>query len=221
MGKKEKQLLEARPKFPGQVVAQVYTLEQLTALTSSAVVDVFASFSDTEPLSIREIAAELKKSTGTIGVHVETLLQAKLIIPVDTRKRHSRTETLYVHCAQKFQTKLEGQPWEHWQKSIEGLSSILRAVDRRNQEHKKTAFLLPEYLPWGRTLGRAIWLNRDNLEKFLSAISEFNDRMLELDESETEVRAEGEYIRLHTMISYYPEEAESKRRRKSLKKKSD
>lgn len=84
--------------FPGQVERLVFTLDQAKSLASPVRSAVFWAFSSTSPMSVSEVAKGLKKSAQTVHYHVNALVKEGLLIGVDERKRHARTETLYVRA---------------------------------------------------------------------------------------------------------------------------
>ncbi len=49
-----------------------------------------------DPMSVAEVADNLGKSPQTVHYHVKELIKLDLLIPVEERKRHARTEKLYV-----------------------------------------------------------------------------------------------------------------------------
>lgn len=84
--------------FPGQVEKLYFNLEQVEVLASPFKGDVFWAFSSSVPASIADIAKEIGKSAQGIHYHVVELVNVGLLIAVGERKRHARTEKLYVRA---------------------------------------------------------------------------------------------------------------------------
>jgi DNA-binding transcriptional ArsR family regulator len=82
--------------FPGQVEVLHLELEHVRALASPVRSLVFWTFSDRVPKSISDVAREVGRSPQSVRYHVNSLHDLGLILAVDTRKRRSRTEELYV-----------------------------------------------------------------------------------------------------------------------------
>ena len=86
-------------QHPSQIDRLYLDQTHLAILASAPCSEVFQALSFEEPLSIREIALEVNRSTASVGEHISKLIDAQLIVPVGTRKRRAREETLYAHRA--------------------------------------------------------------------------------------------------------------------------
>lgn len=93
-----------RALFPGQVEQLTYNHEQLLALTSVARTSVLWGFNENKPLSVAEVASLIGKSPQSVHAHVNKLVEVGLLIPVETRKKRSRTEKAYVYAARELFT---------------------------------------------------------------------------------------------------------------------
>ena len=86
---------EFRP-YEGQVDQQFLTLDQVKALASPMRAMVFWTMRWNLPKSATDVAEEIGKSAATVRYHIASLAEVGLILAVDTRKKRSRTEALYV-----------------------------------------------------------------------------------------------------------------------------
>jgi DNA-binding transcriptional regulator GbsR (MarR family) len=84
--------------FPGQVDLLTFNLEQVRALASPALGQIFWTLGSSEPMSVREVAEQIGKSAQSVHFHVGKLQQVKLVLPVGERKRRSRIEKLFVRA---------------------------------------------------------------------------------------------------------------------------
>lgn len=85
--------------WPGQVEKLVFDLEQVKTLASPIRALVFWTLSIYTPKSASDLADEIGKAPSTVRYHLSALQNLGLIIAVDSRKRRSRVETLYVRIA--------------------------------------------------------------------------------------------------------------------------
>lgn len=100
----------ARPLWPGQVEDLYYNLEQVRSLCSPIRSLVFWSLDSYEAKSATDVAAEIGKTAQTVRYHLAALLKLDLIMPLSTRKKRSRTETLYVRRARRSLTRGDAGP---------------------------------------------------------------------------------------------------------------
>lgn len=95
---KHAQLYEtvSHPKFPGQRELNILSAEHVKLLASPVKQLVYFAFTPYEPRSAADVAREIGKSAQSVRFHTNELLEHDLLLEVGTRKRRSRTESLYV-----------------------------------------------------------------------------------------------------------------------------
>jgi len=97
-----------RPLWPGQVEELFFDLEQVRTLCSPIRSLVFWSLDSYEAKSATDLCAEIGRTAQTVRYHLAALLKLDLILPMGTRRRRSRTETLYVRKARRSFTRSDG-----------------------------------------------------------------------------------------------------------------
>jgi DNA-binding transcriptional ArsR family regulator len=120
-------------RWPGQIEEAYFTLEQVRALSSTIRSEVFWTFSYQEPYSTSDVAKMLMRSAPTVRYHVNELLKADLIYPVETRKRRSRTEEAFVHRIVRPYTPRPPYDEAYRHEVDRGLSAILRSAERERR----------------------------------------------------------------------------------------
>lgn len=104
-----------RPLWPGQVEDLYYDLDQVRTLCSPIRSLVFWSLDSYEAKSATDVATEIGKTAQTVRYHLSALLKLDLIMPLTTRKKRSRTETLYVRKARRSLTRADaGQEYNRY-----------------------------------------------------------------------------------------------------------
>jgi predicted ArsR family transcriptional regulator len=120
-------------KYPGQVETILFNLEQVESLASPARSEVFWSFSSHQPTSVAELAEGLGKSAQTIHYHVAELVKQGLLLAVGERKRHARTEKLYVRAAINFYDQGPKAPPEYRKHVVDGFAAMARTMVRETE----------------------------------------------------------------------------------------
>lgn len=127
--------MEKMNLLPGQVEVISLTLEQMKVLASVIRSEVFYSYSWREPRSVSEIASGLGKSAQTIHYHTNELVEAGLLIAVDERRSHARTEKLYVHYAQgTYSQHPEKATEEYRDEVVDGFYAVTRVIGKEMDE---------------------------------------------------------------------------------------
>lgn len=116
--------------WPGQVQKAYFTLDQVKALSSLVRSEVFYAFSATEPLSSGDVATATHRTAPTVRYHVNELIRVGLLIPVETRKKRSRTEEAYVQAMVDGYTPRPPFEKEYLEEMHRGFGAILRGIER-------------------------------------------------------------------------------------------
>ena len=120
------------PRFPGQAEVTKLNLKQIQTLISVACSEVFDSLSPIDPRSAREVAKDIGRSPASVGEQIVKLMDAELVISAGTRKRRSRTETLFAHAGRLTRFMLAEQTPE----SIEQYKQAIRwGIDCIQTDH--------------------------------------------------------------------------------------
>ena len=115
-------------RWPGQIERGILDLAQVRALASPARAEVYYAFSAEEPLSTNEVAVSLRRAAPTVRYHVNELMKAGLLLDVESRKRHARTESAYVHAmVYAFTARPPYEP-EYLEEIHKGFEAILRTM---------------------------------------------------------------------------------------------
>ncbi len=97
-----------RPLWPGQVEELYFDLDQVRTLCSPIRSLVFWSLDSYEAKSATDLCTEIGKTAQTVRYHLAALLKLDLIMPMGSRRRRSRTESLYVRKARRSFTVSDG-----------------------------------------------------------------------------------------------------------------
>jgi DNA-binding transcriptional ArsR family regulator len=97
-----------RPLWPGQVESIFLDISQIKTLCSPIRSMVYWGLDSFEAKSASDLGAEIGKTPQTVRYHLSALLELGLILAVGTRRRRSRTETLYVRTARRSFTRSDG-----------------------------------------------------------------------------------------------------------------
>lgn len=108
--------IEDKPQWPGQVVRLFFDLPQAKSIASPTRSLIFWSLDWSKPKSAADIGEEIGKAPATVRYHMAELAEQGLILAVDSRKRRSRIETLYVRKAKQnfYQTNPEGDLYHRY-----------------------------------------------------------------------------------------------------------
>ncbi len=136
------------PEWKGQVEMLHFDLEQVTAIASATRSDIFWSFSADKPMSAQDVAKEVGKSAQAVRYHINELVKVGLLLPVEHRKKRSRTEEAYVQAARAmyYEPKFVSEAYE--EQMIRGFDSMTRylakehaaGIRARNLDSNRGAF---------------------------------------------------------------------------------
>lgn len=201
--------------YPDQIANLELELKHIEVLASAPCSEVYATIGPEEPIAIREIAVEVNRSTAAVGEHITKLLSVGLIIPVGTRKRRARTETLYVRSCVDYHVNSRKLTPEAREAYITRFRCQMRQVDRYHSNAQRTFAVdesLVDYFSYRWQVG---YMTRENAIKFKEEIKEFHARFVSLLEDNPEVRKNGEYVRVQHSMTFLPTQRESEKRLKS------
>ncbi len=187
-------------------------LDQVRVLSSSACSEVFSAFSPVEPLSAREVGKEVGRSAAAVHEHVDKLLDVGLIVAVDTRKRRSRIETLYVHKGVVTRFVIAKQDRESLEAYSDRFKAQMRLAERQFESAMDAASVdksILDFLAYKWVTG---YLDRPSALKLKAAVSEIQSLMEEMRETEPSRREEGEYVRVIFSSLLLPVAHESRKR---------
>ncbi len=195
-----------------QIQLLTMTAEHLQVLASSACSEVYTTLLATESFSIREVARELNRTPASVGEHISKLLDVGLIIPAGTRKRRSRTETLFIHKAITTRFPFENQSPESMTHYHDRFKSYMRSAERQLGA-AISVFLKDEtYFDFVTYKWHTGYLTRENALKVKDAIMEVQDLFDELQETNPENRSPETHIRLNLTEFLMPTQRESENR---------
>ena len=198
--------------FPEQIELVELSLEQIRVLSSSACSEVFSAFSPNEALSAREVGQEVGRSAAAVHEHVDKLLECDLIVAVGTRKRRSRTETLYVHKGLITRFVIAKQDRESLEAYSDRFKAQMRLAERQFQGAMEAVSVdrsIIDFLAYKWVTG---YLNRESALRLKSAINEIQSLMEEVRELDPARRGEGDYVRVIFSSLLLPVAHESKKR---------
>lgn len=198
--------------FPEQIELVELSLEQIKVLSSSACSEVFSAFSPNEALSAREVGQEVGRSAAAVHEHVDKLLECDLIVAVGSRKRRSRTETLYVHRGLITRFVLAKQNQESLAAYSDRFKAQMRLAERQFQGAMEAVSVdrsLMDFLAYKWVTG---YLNRENALRLKDAINEIQSVMEEMRELDPARREMGDFVRVTFSSMLMPVTHESKKR---------
>jgi len=106
---------EKRTLRPGQVEIHLYSLDQVKVVASPMRALAFGAFHAFEPRAVSDVAKLIAKSPQSLYHHVQILTEVGLLLPVETRQKRSRTETLFVTIAPICRGKFHmGEEYERY-----------------------------------------------------------------------------------------------------------
>jgi len=202
------------PRFPNQITREDLTHEQIAVLTSVACNEVFEALTFHEAFSIRELSLELGKSTASIGEHIAKLLEVGLIIPAGTRQRRARTETLYVQKAYHHMLELRNLPEETLQEFLTKFRCDMRHTDRTHVASQYALRKDSSLLPYMNYMTFTGYINLEGMRKLAAGVRDLHALYHDLIETDPEVRAKGEYMRIKFSTLTLPTIRESEKRTK-------
>lgn len=191
--------------FPGQSETLIFTLEQVENLASYPRAEVFWAFTPDQPMSASEVAAGLGKSAQSVHYHVSPLIDRGLLIPVDTRKQRSRTETLYVHAAKRFYGQGPNASEEYRRHISSGFQGITRAIAREHENLCKVIDKDPSYADFHA-------FRRSTIRVSPEKAAELRQRMYELIRDATQYDVGEGGVRVNAIVYMGPVVSESRRR---------
>ena len=128
--------------------------------------------------------------------HVQELAKVGLIVPAATRKRRSRTETLYVHGAKSYVSQGVLAPKEYREYSQKTFAAMTRGLANDNAALHRVLDQHPDIADF-------YFLNRKGIRLNLEQFNELRRRMGELI-SEFEESGDGEGVRLNVFAVVAP-----------------
>ena len=187
--------MSKEPLFPGQASKIPFTTDQVRTISAVTRNEVFWSFSPDEPRSASDVAKETGKSAPSVHYHVQGLVKVGLLIPVATRRRRSRTETLYVHGAKGYISQGVQAPKEYREFSQKTFAAMTRGLANDNAALHKVVDEHPE-------LAEFYWLNRRGIRLTLAQVLEVRKKIDELLDSAEQMDVdEGERLNLFVVLA--------------------
>ncbi|MBS1724420.1 MAG: helix-turn-helix transcriptional regulator [Armatimonadetes bacterium] len=172
------------PRWKGQLEIIFFDLAQVSAIASAVRSEVFWAFNARDPLSVRDVAEALRKSAQTVRHHVNGLLDVGLLMPVEYRKKRSRTEEAYVHAAMEFRTQLPPITTEYRELINKGFDSILRQMGRERSALIRLEGIdsdLNRYLAYRR---HTVRVSPESAAKIKQMLINLSEEVRHLDEEE-------------------------------------
>lgn len=203
---------------PGQVPILYLTHDQIRTLASVACNEVFSALSGKEPRSARQVADEIDRSPASVSEQIAKLLDSGLVIPAGTRKRRSRTEALYVHAGLVTRMNLQGQSAEVLADYHRRFSGQMREAERQHEAFQAAFLQDPTFQDFIVYKTYTAYLDRASALRLQLAVTEVLDLIKSMDETDPEVRAKGEYVRVRLTNILLPSTQESKRRTREEEK---
>lgn len=198
--------------LPGQVEILRMNHDQVVALGSVVCSEVFAAFDVRRPLSIREVAQELGKSAAAVGEQVTKLLSVGLLIEAGSRKRHARTETLYVHKGIKTRFVIEDHDWPTIEAYLHRFESQMRQLGRMHSLAQRAQHQDPSLRGFMLYKWHSVYLSPENALRIIQAMEELLELALALETKPT-TPPEGEStVRVTLATLMLPTTAESRAR---------
>ncbi len=188
------------------------TREHITVLASYAASEVFAAFNPNEPRSIREVASEIGKTSASVGEHVTKLVSTGLLVQVGTRKRRSRTESLYSHRGLATHFDLGKQPLSVIEKYIERFRGQMRLADRQHEAAQYAAHADPKFLQFFKYECQNIYATPEVAEQIKEGINKLIKETIAANEGDPSKRESKEYVRINVMAYMLPTQVESRHR---------
>lgn len=199
----------------GQVELLLLNREHIKALASVPCSEVYGAVSISMPRAIREIAAEVDRSPASVGEHMDTLLRVGLVIPAGTRRRRSRTETLYVRSSRTNRFEIAEQDWETIEVYLQRFRGQMRLLERQHDAAQQTAHEDPAFIDFLLWKHRNVYLSRESAGRVKHAVSSLFELILSLSEPTPEHPAESDLVQVTIGTLILPSVSSSKRARRS------
>jgi len=176
--------------FPDQVDDLVFNLDQVRALASPALGQVFWALTAREPLSAREVGEHLGKSAQSVHHHLLHLLEVGLVLTVGERKRHARTEKLYVRAGVTCQDMGPGGGEEYQKYRIKAFSGAMRVLVRERELMVQLAKVKPDV--WDHEFYQRIYarLNEDQVAALKRKLNEIRNDLFAIQQNPDSPRVE-------------------------------
>ena len=200
-----------KPKFPGQVELLELTPRQVKAIASVACDEVYETLSNKEPKSVREIAEEIGKSPASVNEHMAKLLKVGLAISAGTRKRRSRTESLYVTKAMTDRLHSEKQTWETIKVYFKRFEGQMRLLIRQHEAAQRALRKDRSYKAFMSFRMRSVYLSPEHTLLVRQKFNELSLLVAELNEPDSDVRAQQGHVRVNVSLLMFPTVHESKK----------
>lgn len=195
----------------GQIELLHLNHDQVRALASPMRSEVFSTLSAQEAVAIREVAAELGKSPAAVGEHVAALVEAGLVIPAGTRKRRSRTETLYVHKALTTRFILRGQPPETVEAYLSRFRGQMRLAERQYEMAQRAVLEEPSFQSFLAYKWANAYVTPEGAERIQAAIGDLINLVQEVSVPGSRDGTDGEPVRVTFSALLLPTQSESRR----------
>lgn len=208
--------MNLEPSEVGPFEKTILTLDQMRALASPAVAEVFDCFSAIDARSIPDVSKEIHRSQATVGVHVDTLLDLGLVRVVGTRKKRSRTERLFSRTAHSVESSFRGATWDYYEASIEGFNAAMRRNMRGHARFKERLAADATESDFAHYNFRTVRLTREGAQRLRDEIIRLGEIASAL-EAEAATTLADDVERVHVTLMFYPTVASSLTK---LKKKS-
>lgn len=164
-------------QWPRQKGTHYFNMAELEVIASAITAEVFWTFEAVRPHSVADVAALLERPASTIRYHVSQLVDAGLLLAVETRRRRSRVEEAYVHASTDFRAEEPPHSPEYTELMMRGFSSILKQLHR---ERASLLDLVNEDLS-NRSFGLLSWglvrLTKSGAKEFQRRLSEMLDEL--------------------------------------------
>ncbi len=200
------------PRFPGQAEVTKLNLKQIQTLISVACSEVFDSLSPIDPRSAREVAKDIGRSPASVGEQIVKLMDAELVISAGTRKRRSRTETLFAHAGRLTRFMLAEQTPESIEQYKLRFNSQMRQAERQHDAFYDALENDPSYTDFLILKFHTLFVDRERALRLKLAVTELQAVIHELSESNVDARSEGEFVRVQMTILSLPTQQESRHR---------
>jgi hypothetical protein len=200
--------------FPNQVPFLELEYKHIEVLASAPCSEVYATIGPIEPISIREISAEVGRSTASVGEHISKLLAVNLIIPVGTRKRRAREETLYARACVSYNITVRNLSSEASEAYITRFRCQMRQIDRYHAHAQKAIQHDPDFADFFAYRWQMGYMDRESAIKFKEEMSGFLNRFRAHITTDPEIRAKGDFVRVQFSATFLPTQRESEKVRK-------
>lgn len=197
---------------PNQLELQVLTPKHLEVLASYAAAEVFAEMGPYKPRAIREVAANIGKTSASVGEHVKKLVEVGLLIQVGTQKRRSRIEALYVHGAIDYRLEPAGYPEPERSLYIERFLGQMRLLGRQHTAFQNAAYSDDIFSKFYAFDTQYVFLSPEKMELVRDKFQEFIQFALDHNELDPDLRDSDECVRVNVCATIVPTQVESRRR---------